>query len=104
MKNVQQLIKKHNKFIQNKKNKTKLSCNCRDKNGCPWNSNCIKNTLFISTSLSKNNVNKVYLGVLEGEFQKNRYYNHQQSFQKENYKTITTLPAYLWNIKSTSKK
>ena len=40
MSNVQQLIKKHNNFIQNKKNKTTLSCNCRDKNGCPLNRNC----------------------------------------------------------------
>ena len=29
--NVQQLIKKHSNFIQNKKNKTTHSCNCRDK-------------------------------------------------------------------------
>ena len=40
MSNVQQLIKKHNNFIQNKKNKTALSCNCGDKNGCPLNGSC----------------------------------------------------------------
>ena len=38
MSNVQQLIKKYNNFIQNKKNKTILSCNCRDKNECPLKS------------------------------------------------------------------
>ena len=39
MRNVQQLIKKHNNSIQNKENKRTLSCNCRDKNGCPLNGN-----------------------------------------------------------------
>ena len=40
MSNVQQFAKKYNSFIQNKKNKTTLSCNCRDKNGCPLNGDC----------------------------------------------------------------
>ena len=57
MSNVQQLIKKHNNFIQNKKNKTTLSCNCRDKNGCPLNGNCrTENVVYKCTSLTKNNV------------------------------------------------
>ena len=74
MSNVQQqLIKKHNNFIQNKKNKTTLSCNCRDKNGCPLNGNCRReNVIYKCTSLTKNKVKKVYLGVSEGEFKKNR--------------------------------
>ena len=75
---MQQLIKKHSNFIQNKKNNTTLSCNCRDKNECPLNGNCrTENVVYESTSLTKTNVKKVYLGVSEGEFKKNRYYNHQ---------------------------
>ena len=85
MSNEQQLIKKHNNFIQNKKNKTTFSCNCRDKNGCPLNGNCrTENVVYKCTSLTKNNVKKVYLGVTEGEFKKNRYYNHQQSILNMN--------------------
>ena len=77
MSNVQQLIKKHNNFIQNKKNKTTLSCNCRDKNGCPLNGNCrTENVIFKCTSRTKNKVKNIYLGVTEGAFKKNRYYNH----------------------------
>ena len=89
MSNVQQLIKKHNNFIQNKKNKATLSCNCRDKNACPLNWNCrTENFIYKCTSLSKNNVKKVYLGISEGEIKKNRYYNHQKSFQNKNYKIV----------------
>ena len=54
--NVQQLIKKHSNFIQNKKNKATLSCNCRDKNGCPLNGNCkTKNVIYKCSLLTKNN-------------------------------------------------
>ena len=89
MSNVQQLIKKHSNFIQNKKNKTTLSCNCRDKNGCPLNGNCkTENVIYKCTSLTKNNVENVYLVVSEGEFKKNWYYNHQQSFKNEIIKTV----------------
>ena len=66
MSNVQQLIKKYNNFIQNKKNKTALSCNCRNKNEClngRLNGNCrLENIIYKCTSLTKNNVKKVYLG------------------------------------------
>ena len=40
-------------------------------------------------SLTKNNVKKVYLGVSEGEFKKNRYCNHQH---RSKTKLITIVP------------
>ena len=103
--NVQQLINKHSNFIQNKKNKTTLSCNCRDKNGCPLNGNCrTENVIHKCISLMRSNVKKVYLGVSEGEFIKNWHCNHQQSFRNEDYKNSTTLSKYQWSIKSTSEE
>ena len=105
MSNVQQLIKKHNNFIQNKKKKTTLSCNCCDKNGYPLNGNCrAENVIYKCTSLTKNNVKKVYLGVTEGGLKKNRYYNHHQSFRNEDCKNTTTLSTYLRSIQSTSEE
>ena len=54
--NVQQLIKKHSNFIQNKKNTASRNCNCRDKNGCPLNGNCkTKNVIYKCSLLTKNN-------------------------------------------------
>ena len=55
-------------------------------------------------SLTKNNVKKVYLGVSEGEFKKNRYCYHQPSFQNKNYNNSTTWSTFLWSIKSTSNR
>ena len=67
MSNVQQLIKKHNNLIQNKKNKATCNCNCCDKNGCPLNGNYrTENVIYKCTSLIKIIVKKVYLGVAEG--------------------------------------
>ena len=60
--------------------------------------------VYLFTSLTKNNVKNVYLGVTEGEFKRNRYYNHQQSFWNEDYKNSTTLSTYLRSIKSTSEE
>ena len=105
MSNVQQLIKKHNNFIQNKKNKTTRSCNGRDKNGCPLNGNSrTENVIYKCTSLTKNNVKNVFLGVSEGKFKKNWYYNHQQLFRNQNYRNSTTLPTYLWSLKPTCEE
>ena len=82
--NVQQLIKKHN-FIQNKKNQKTITCNCRDKNGCPLNGNCrTESVIYKCTSLTKNTVKKVYLGVSEGEFKKNRFCNNNNCSEIKN--------------------
>ena len=96
LKLVEKSIKKHTNFIQNKKNKTTLSCNCPYKNGCPLNGNFrTENVIHKYTSQTKNKVKKVYLRVSEREFSKNRYCNHQQSLRNENYKNGTTLSTYL---------
>ena len=66
MSNRPQLIKKRNSSIQKKKNKTTLSCKFRDRNVFPLNENCrTENVFYKCTSLTKNNVKKVYLGVTE---------------------------------------
>ena len=73
--------------------------------GCPLNGNYItENVIYKCTSLTQNNVKKVYFGVTEGEFKRNRYYDHQQSFRNEDYKNSTTLSTYLWSIKSIPKE
>ena len=46
---------------------------------------------------------KMYLGLAESEFKKQRYYNHTQSFRNENYSNSTTLSSYVWKIKEMKK-
>ena len=42
--------------------------------------------------------------VAEGELKKQKYYNHTQLVQNENYSNITTLSSYVWKIKKTKKE
>ena len=59
MRNIQQLIKKYNNFIQNNNCKAALSCNYSDKNECPLNGNWrTENVIYKCTSHTKNNVKK----------------------------------------------
>ena len=42
---------------------------------------------------------KVYLGLTEGEFKKQRYYDHGKSFKNEFYANSTALSSHVWEIK-----
>ena len=50
------------------------------------------------------NPKKVYLVLAEGKFKKQRYYNHTQSFQNENYSNSTTLSSYVWKMWKTKNE
>ena len=91
--NIEQHVKKHNNYVQQKnKGNIQLSCNCRDKLKCPLNGKCrTENIVYKCTSLTESNLKKVYLGLAEGEFKTNRFYNHQQSFRNQKYSKSTTL-------------
>ena len=81
--NIEQHVKKHNNYVQQKNNDNiRLSCNCCDKLKCALNRKCrTENIIYKCTSLTESNLKKVYLGLAEGEFKTNRFYNHQQSFR-----------------------
>ena len=46
----------------------------------------------------------MYLGLVEGEFKKQRYYNHTQLFRNEKYSNSTTLFSFTWKINETKKE
>ena len=41
----------------------------------------------------------IYLGLTEGEFEKQRYYDHVKSFKNKYYANSTTLSSYVWKKK-----
>ena len=43
---------------------------------------------------------KVFLGLTEGEFKKQSYYDHVRYFRNEFYASSTTLSSYVWEIKN----
>ena len=101
MSNIKVIIQKHNKKTFNKTNKTKEqnnitntpSCNCRSKNLCPLNNNClIKNVIYKATITSAKEM-KYYMGST-GNLFKSKWYSHNNSFK--NYKDNGT-ELGIWN-------
>ena len=97
--NMSQIIKGHNKkIIQNEKQGT-LDCNCRVKTDCPLNGGCRKESVIYKCTATTCDSKKVYLGLTEGEFKKQRYYDHVKSFKNEFYANSTTLSSCVWELK-----
>ena len=94
-----QIIKKHNKTISSEKRSTEPKCNCRNKDTCPLNGNCLAtNLIYQATIKSPTNQEKIYIGLTEGTW-KQRHYNHKLSFNHKKYAHNTALSKYVWNTK-----
>ena len=60
--------------------------------------------IYKFTALTTFQFKKVYLGLAEGEFKKQRYHNHTQSRCNDIYSNSATLFSYVWTIKKTKKE
>ena len=75
--------------------------NCQQKENCPINSACLKETLGYYGTISshdKNHKPKLYEGSWETTFKK-RFSNHKKSFNVPLYKHNTKLSTKCWNLK-----
>ena len=98
--NISQIIKGHSKKIVQKETQETLDCNCRVKTDCPLNGDCRKESVtYKCTVTTCDSKKRVYLGLTEGEFKKQRYYDHDKSFKNEFYGNSTTLASYIWEMK-----
>ena len=79
--NMLQIIKGHNKKIVQKEIQETLECNCRVKTYCPLNGDCRKESVIYKCTATTSNSKKVYLGLTEIEFKKQRYYDDAKSFK-----------------------
>ena len=103
--NISKIIKRHNKKVTQIKRSHQLECNCRIRTECPLNGDYRKkDVIYTCTALTTFQPRKVYLGLAEGDFKKQRHYNHIQSFRNENYLNSPTLSSCVWKIKKTKKK
>ena len=60
-------------------------CNCRKKDKCPLNGQClVQNIVYKCVASTSMNPDKTYLGTAEGDFKK-RYNNHTKSFRHKRY-------------------
>ena len=106
MSNTKRIIDNHNKRIlksseltanTGKDNKT---CNCRQKNTCPLNGNCLQSSVVYQASVTRqdNNITETYVGLTENDF-KTRYRNHTASFRHAKHRNSTELSKCIWTLK-----
>jgi hypothetical protein len=101
MPNIGNIIKSHNQQIlhENDQSKQQQICNCREKDKCPLQGNCLTRSLVYQgevTDGSQNSGN--YIGLTEYTF-KGRSYQHLNSFKYRNKANSTEMSKYVWNLK-----
>ena len=96
---MSQIVKGHNKKIVQKETQETLECNCRVKTDCTLNGDCRKESVIYKCEATTCNSKKVYLGLTEGEFKKQRCYDHVKSFKNEFYDNSLTVSSYLLEMK-----
>ena len=102
MRNMNSIIKSHNertlKNTETEKPSSGTNCNCRSKDNCPLQGNCLTSAVVYKATVNHNGETKTYIGNTGGAF-KDRYRNHTKSFRNQRYETETELSKYIWGLK-----
>ena len=112
MNNTKQIIDNHNKRILNSSKHAdepadnavdSKSCNCRQKNTCPLNGNCLQSSVIYQATVVRNdnNTSETYIGLTENDF-KTRYRNHSASFRHAKHRNSTELSKHIWTLKDSN--
>ena len=105
MENMASIIKKHNKKITNNDPaNSQNGCNCRRKDQCPLENNCLSSSLVYNACITtdENTTGKNYIGLTEGTF-KQRHTQHKLSFRHRKYANSTELSKHIWKLKDDKK-
>ena len=100
---MKQLIDGHNKTILKKDNqpvqdKNVKTCNCRNRNDCPLQGECLQKEIVYQATVTTREEKETYVGLTATAF-KTRWRNHQMSFKHEKKRYDTELSKYLWELK-----
>ena len=95
MTNIAAIISSHSKQVLKPKLES-YGCNCRHRDSCPMENQCLTPQIVDRTDVSnsKDNETKFYYGLTETSFKK-RYGNHKMSFIHEQHKNDTELSKYI---------
>ena len=87
-------------IIDNQREKSTKSCNCRKPAECPINGNCLqKSVIYQATVTNKSDGSKeTYIGLTKNEFKK-RFNGHKSTFKNVSKRYSTELSKHLWNLK-----
>ena len=106
MPNMNSYTYMHNqKVLNDKPNETGINnCNCRNKDTCPLPKSCQTKCIVYQANIDCDIAGykqKCYLGSCETTF-KDRYGNHNESFNHVKYQNDTELSKEFWEIKKCS--
>ena len=91
---MSQIIKGHNKKIVKKETQETLDFNCTVKTDCPFNGHRRKESATYKCTAAIFDPKKVYLGLTEREFKRQRYFDHVKSFRSKLFTSSNNLSSY----------
>ena len=98
MQNIGSIISSHNKNILHPK-QTSFGCNCRNKENCLLNGECLTPNIIYRADITTTNEHKFYYGTSQTTF-KLRHNNHSPDIKYVKYQNCTELAKYLWQLKN----
>ena len=96
--NLAATIKSHNINLETNTTPEIYKCNCRVKESCPLNGNCLAKSLVYIGKVNCNREEDTYIGLTENSF-KDRLYKHRNSFKYRTKNNSTELSKCIWDLK-----
>ena len=106
MPNMKSIIASHNKTVLSNYTSTPATelvkeCNCRKKEQCPLEGQCLINNIVYQASVTINTTTETYVGLATNF--KERYRNHTSPFRNHKKQNETELSKYIWTLKNVNK-
>ena len=102
VKNVRAIVDSHNRKLLNPRPAENISCNCRRKEECPLNGNCLVKEICYRGDVITEESLKTYYGITCRSF-KERWYEHNHAIKNKNSSKATELSNYIWQLKEENK-
>ena len=104
MQSIKNKISNHNRRLLEKKKKSTADKNCRNKECCPLDNQCLTTNIIYKAEVEDNvgGDTKGYIGNTAETFKK-RYANHVKSLNIQRYSTETELSKYAWKLKKKTR-
>ena len=100
MSNMSSILSSHNLNVIKPQNNNSYGCNCRVKESCPLQNQCLTPKVIYRADIEndKNPDTKFYFGLTATSF-KERFRNHTRDFTHKQYIKSTELSKYIWDLK-----
>ena len=99
MPNMAKIISGHNKKVMKPPTLTDKTCNCRKRDECPLDGNCLVTDMVYKCEVKTANTNQEYIGLTSNTF-KQRFTTHKGTFKHQHQAHSTTLSSHIWDLKS----